>query len=157
MQAYIGTKVINATPMDRLSYNVFRGWKLPDDENGTDDGYLVEYTDGGEPNTTTYKGYVSWSPKEQFENAYHPTSQLSFGDALIMLKQGNKVARTGWNGKGMYLIFAEEGSFYTVGQETNAEVGTDPFIVMYTAAGTMQPGWLASQADMLADDWMVVE
>jgi hypothetical protein len=67
IKAYIGTKVINAEPMDRLAYNQFRGWDLPDDENGADEGYLVEYMDGGEPNTTTHVGYVSWSPKVQFD------------------------------------------------------------------------------------------
>ena len=70
MKRYIGTKVINATPMTRLAYNQFRGWALPANENGEDAGYLVEYTDGGSRNTETYAGYVSWSPKEQFEGAY---------------------------------------------------------------------------------------
>ena len=70
MNRYIGTKVINAIPMNRLEYNVFRGWELPKDENGADEGYLVEYADGGKPNTPQYAGYVSWSPKEQFDNAY---------------------------------------------------------------------------------------
>ena len=70
MKTYIGTKVLRATPMNRLEYNAFRGWTLPADENGADEGYLVEYTDGGKPNTTTHAGYVSWSPKEQFDRAY---------------------------------------------------------------------------------------
>lgn len=70
MKRYIGTKVINAKPMNRLEYNEFRGWTLPADENGADEGYLVEYVDGGKPNTPQYAGYVSWSPKEQFEKAY---------------------------------------------------------------------------------------
>jgi len=67
---YIGTKIINAEPMTRLLYNSFRGWKLPADENGEDEGYLVEYLDGGKANVPTHKGYVSWSPKEQFDAAY---------------------------------------------------------------------------------------
>ena len=71
MKQYIGTKIINAKPMNRLDYNVFRGWALPKDEDGTDEGYLVEYTDGGKPNTKDFAGYVSWSPREQFEQAYH--------------------------------------------------------------------------------------
>lgn len=70
MKKYIGTKEINAIPMNRQEYNDFRGWKLPDDENGTDEGYLVEYVDGGKANTPQYKGYVSWSPKGVFERAY---------------------------------------------------------------------------------------
>lgn len=67
---YIGTKMINAEAMTRAAYNTFRGWELPADENGEDDGYLVEYLDGGKPNVPTHKGYVSWSPKEQFDSAY---------------------------------------------------------------------------------------
>lgn len=48
---FIGTKLINAIPMTRKRYNDFRGWELPADENGEDEGYLVEYLDGGKPNT----------------------------------------------------------------------------------------------------------
>ena len=70
MKKYIGTKIINAKPMNRLEYNNFRGWTLPSDENGADDGYLVEYADGGKPNTPDYSGYISWSPKEVFESGY---------------------------------------------------------------------------------------
>ena len=71
MKTYTGTKVINAKPMTRGEYNIFRGWELPADENGSDEGYLVEYTDGGKANTTAYAGYVSWSPKDVFERAYN--------------------------------------------------------------------------------------
>lgn len=71
MKQYIGTKQINAKPMNRLEYNQFRGWELPTDENGADEGYLVEYVGPGQkPNTPDYAGYVSWSPKDVFEEAY---------------------------------------------------------------------------------------
>lgn len=70
MSRFIGTKVVAAEPMTRAAYNAFRGWTLPADENGADDGYLVEYQDGGLPNVPGRAGYVSWSPKEQFDNAY---------------------------------------------------------------------------------------
>lgn len=70
MDRYIGTKVINAEPMTRAEYNTFRGWELPADENGSDPGYLVEYADEQRPNTSTYAGYVSWSPADVFERAY---------------------------------------------------------------------------------------
>lgn len=147
LKEFIGTKIIYAKPMNRLDYNIFRGWELPANENGSDEGYLVEYKDGGEPNTKEYQGYVSWSPKEQFENAYKQSGNLSFGDAITYLKLGYKVARAGWNGKGMY-IYLDSGK--------GAMVAYDPFIIMYTAGGTMQPGWLASQADMLSNDWCLV-
>jgi hypothetical protein len=76
MQMYIGTKQIIATPMDRLAYTQYRGWELPADEDGSDEGYLVEYLDGGQPNHPDHKGYISWSPKDVFERTY-----LEVGDS----------------------------------------------------------------------------
>lgn len=70
MNTYIGTKLVKAEPLTRREYNNLRGWKLPDDENGDDEGYLVEYLDGGKANHKDFIGYISWSPKEQFDNAY---------------------------------------------------------------------------------------
>ena len=67
---YVGTKVIHAVAMTRLDYNIYRGWQLPKDENGDDNGYLVEYADGGAPNVFGHTGYVSWSPADVFEKAY---------------------------------------------------------------------------------------
>ena len=162
MQQYIGTKIINAVPMNRKEYNDFRGWKLPEDENGNDDGFLVEYLDGGQANTEQYKGYVSWSPAEVFINAYKCNGEFSFGDALVYLEQGNKVCRGGWNGKGMF-IFLVQGSSFTVNRppllgiyKEGTRVAYQPHIDMKTADGTIVP-WLCSQSDMLANDWMVVE
>jgi len=164
MQTYIGTKLINASPMDRQTYNTLRGWKLPADECGTDEGYLVEYTDGGQANHSDYSGYISWSPKAVFEQSYHQSGDFSFGAAVTLLKLGKKVARKGWNGKNMFLILVEstqpvitEGSPYQARAGIQGEVTIDAHIDMFTAGGTMQPGWLASQADMLADDWCLVD
>lgn len=70
MKTYIGTKIIKARPMTRGEYNEFRGWALPIDENGDDEGYLVEYEPSGTPNVKGHDGYVSWSPKNVFETAY---------------------------------------------------------------------------------------
>ena len=73
MQQFIGTKIINAERMNRQQYNDLRGWTVPADENPEDDGYLVEYVDGGKANVQGYVGYVSWSPAAVFNNAYRPT------------------------------------------------------------------------------------
>ena len=161
-QLYLGTKLISAEPMTRAAYSVFRGWELPADENGTDEGYLVEYLDGGKPNTNTHAGYVSWSPKEQFDNAYRKTSGLSFGLAVEALKKGLMVARTGWMGKGMFL-FLVAGSTIKVNRAPLLEIymhGTEisyqAHIDMKTADGTIVP-WLASQTDVLSDDWCIIE
>lgn len=157
MKQYIGTKIINAIPMNRIEYNYFIGWELPKDENGNDEGYLVEYPDGGTPNTTEYAGYVSWSPKKQFEDAYKESGNLSFGDAIEYMKRGHKVSRSGWNGKGMFLTHIDPyiNTQYQV-IELEQIVGTlAPYIAMKTANNELIP-WLASQADMLANDWCIV-
>lgn len=72
MLQYIGTKIVAARPMNRADYNTYRGWALPADEDGRDEGYLVEYHDGGTPNDKRHAGYISWCPAEQFERANVP-------------------------------------------------------------------------------------
>lgn len=90
---------------------------------------------------------------------------LSFGQAIEALKLGAQVARAGWNGKGMFLVYvpgsivrAYHGTPYAkesiIDQEGHVTI--NPHIDMKTATGEMQPGWLASQTDMLAEDWLVV-
>ena len=71
---------------------------------------------------------------------------MNFGDALANLKNGKKIARKGWNGKGMYLYL-----------ESFCNEKFLPCVVMYTANREFQPGWTCSQADMLAEDWEVEE
>lgn len=151
MKRYIGTKIINAQPMTRASYNAMRGWTLPTDENGDDEGYLVEYTDGGKANHPDFMGYVSWSPREQFEGAYRNTAGLTFGIAIEALKAGQRLTRSGWNGAGLWL-------------EYRPGNGVDlPFIRMsYPVHSKAYPlgarvPWLASQTDMLAEDWTLAD
>ncbi|WP_287994199.1 hypothetical protein [Acidiphilium sp.] len=79
MKSYIGTKAVKARPMDRGSYNAYRGWDVPADEDPADEGYLVEYIDGGKANHPAHEGYISWSPKDVFERAYVETG--TSGDA----------------------------------------------------------------------------
>lgn len=67
---YTGVKDVSATPMTRQEYNDYRGCELLDNENCDDEGYLVEYLDGGKPNHLNHGGYISWSPKEVFEKSY---------------------------------------------------------------------------------------
>jgi hypothetical protein len=87
---------------------------------------------------------------------------MNFGLAIEALKAGKKVARSGWNGKGMWLIL-QTGSEVTLREGTCyhkaglKHVQIDSHIDMFTAVGTMQPGWLASQADILSDDWLIIE
>lgn len=84
------------------------------------------------------------------------TPTLSFGHALESMKAGNKVARSGWNGKGMWLEYvAAENWFMNANHERLYGDERLPWIGMKTADNKFVP-WLASQTDMLAEDWMVV-
>lgn len=73
MQQYTGTKVIKAKELSRGEYNKLRGWVTPSDENPDDAGYLVEYVGQGNPNHADFDNYISWSPKQVFEEAYKPS------------------------------------------------------------------------------------
>jgi len=95
MKKYLGVKLIEAEPMNLGDYNQFKGWQMPNDENPLREGYKVKYSDD----------YISWSPKEAFEESYKATNGLTFGLAVEALKKGFKVARTGWNGKGMFAVY----------------------------------------------------
>lgn len=93
---------------------------------------------------------------------------MDFGEAIRALKKGKKVARGGWNGKGMWLILVPgsanvkpvAGTPYSKAGITE-EVQILPHIDMYTTDSTgrraMLPGWLASQTDMLSEDWVIVD
>lgn len=170
MMHYIGTKEVYAKPMTRQAYNDLRGWTVPSDENPNDEGYLVEYVDGGNPNHPDFKGYISWSPKDVFERTYHevtessspmtetndlpfdPNAGFDFGQALALVKEGELIAREGWNGKGMFILLM-------TGEDVTAALSSDipilDAIYMKTADDKLVP-WVASQTDILADDWVLV-
>lgn len=94
--------------------------------------------------------------------------KVTFGRAIEALKQGKRVAREGWNGKGMFLFLlpAAEGIPTKVIHDpalrevVECEIGGDTFdalgsIRMFTADKKILTGWLASQTDMLSEDWVV--
>lgn len=86
---------------------------------------------------------------------------MDFGTAIQNLKNGARIARQGWNGKNMYVFLAEGQSieFTTpadMSEFKDQEVEVSDLMVLRTAQGTLQPGWLATQSDILAEDWYVV-
>lgn len=84
---------------------------------------------------------------------------MSFGDALLVLKGGGRVSRKGWNGKGQYVELASNISYETkrggIVNAGHAAIGNRALAFVGTSG--VQLGWLASQADMLAEDWYIVE
>lgn len=91
----------------------------------------------------------------------------TFGEALEALKQGKRIAREGWNGKGMYLwllpaasVKAEwcrEPHLKEVAEANGGEIEALGSIRMMTADRKVLTGWLASQTDMLSEDWTVLD
>lgn len=161
MKQFIGTKQVRGMPMTRADYNTLRGWTVPADENPSDEGYIVEYLDGGTPNHPDYAGYISWSPKKQFEDAYRPTAGLTFGLAIEALKLGKRMARAGWNGNGMWLFLIQGSNDiaklhgYGFGEYLGEPTFRDA-IFMRTVDNQLVP-WTASQTDVLAEDWAIVD
>lgn len=79
MVNYIGIKKIKAEPMTRGDYNNFRGWNIPGNENPNDKGYIVKYSDG----------YISWSPKSVFEEAYEEIGNKPLIDTVVLMKSND--------------------------------------------------------------------
>ena len=79
MVNYIGIKKIKAEPMTRGDYNNFRGWNIPENENPNDKGYIVKYSDG----------YISWSPKSVFEEAYDEIGNKPLIDTVVLMKSND--------------------------------------------------------------------
>jgi len=83
---------------------------------------------------------------------------VNFGEALAALKQGNKVARSGWNGKGMWLILIVGEAVAQAIADRYGDGNAIPVldaIYMKTATGELVP-WLASQTDVLMEDWIIL-
>lgn len=124
-------------------------------------GYYVRYD----------TGYESWSPAQAFEEGYtliQESSGLTFGDAIRLLKQGKKLQRAGWNGKNMWIALSPGSSALPAenfwagpnrefAEKNGGAADVLPNITMKTADNKILPGWLASQTDMLSEDWQVVE
>lgn len=205
MKRFNALKKVNATPMTRQAYNDYRGWTLPENENGDDEGYLTEDIDGP-TNTDEFMGYVSWTPKAMFDSQFYEANdqqvdeltedeikrlnetgslcdcadlprnifqqefipnerddsdiKFDFGIAIRKLKEGKKVARKGWNGKGMFVYIVPAASYPAQRNTKGVLVGDYPddmvpygaYIALKTASGEVVP-WTISQSDALANDW----
>ena len=92
MKKYVGTKELKAIPMNKEEYCQYRQWEVPLNENPKEEGYLVEYLDGGKPNDERHLGYISWSPKDVFEKAYKLIEENNG-----VLTEGEKRVRTNFN------------------------------------------------------------
>ncbi len=158
MQKYIGVKFIEAKPMTSTEASMYLGRHIPDSERERE-GYLVVYENG----------YRSWSPKLTFEGAYRPIDGLlTFGLALEAVKKGYKIARKGWNDKGMFVEYQKG---YPQGIPSNAQTAKarginegdlfrcEPYlqIKITNSSYSIWAMWTPTINDCLAEDWYIVE
>ena len=159
MKQYIGTKIIHAEPARRYWFENGEKLVVPDSEENPERIKQAVARDSGYKVVYSPDGYESWSPKDVFEEAYRETTGMPFGLAIEAAKKGKRIARAGWNGKNQYVELA-----YCISYKNNAaeivnvnhcNIGNKALAFVGTSG--VQMGWLASQADMLADDWQIVE
>ena len=94
-------------------------------------------------------------------------TDVDFGEAINALKSGNKVARAGWNGKGMFLwlkrgitieaSWCHDELLKALAEDNGGSIEGLPTICMKTADNKILTGWLANQTDMLSTDWLIYE
>lgn len=153
---YIGTKIVEAAPALRIEsgdgnvrVELLADKPVPVPTDTVDMGYKMIYPDG----------YESWCPIDAFNQAYRCTDGMNFGLALEAAKLGKKIARKGWNGKEQYVEIGTDFAYCTYtgrgGVVAHDDIGAKALVFVGTRG--RQVGWLASQADMLADDWYIVE
>ena len=174
MEKYIGTKIVQAEPYYRVTVV---GGKTPgktifykpaeelssSEEYAADHGLTWEAEEGYK--VVYQDGYESWSPKDVFEAAYRRTDGLNFGLAIEAAKMGKKIARAGWNGKGMWVVYrtgypdgipANKNTADAVGIQEGELFRVRPYLQKKCVDGSFQM-WLANQSDILADDWYIAE
>lgn len=168
-KTYIRKEIITAVPVKLVNGNVWpEGLPLPEVPNVEEP--VKEIGPGVNVCVTQIQDGFMWSdgsdwpivvPKERFEKmGFRVADNMSFGDALEAVKQGKRIARRGWNGKGMYVFLVHGMDFHTgadLSELDDQDVEVLDCLVMRTATGAFCPGWLASQTDMLADDWYIAE
>lgn len=147
MKQYIATKIVDANPCTRVTH----------DDGGLEWGYCTKAEEGY--CVIFPEGREAWLPKDAFEKVYRPMDGMSFGFAIEAAKAGKKIQRKGWNGKGQYVELATCISYKNAsGEVVNVEHNAIGNAAMaFVGTSGVQMGWLASQADMLADDWQIVE
>ena len=154
---YIGTKCVNGFRMNKETYCKLRGWDVPANEDPLEVGYLVEYPDS-KPNHEHFRGYISWSPRAAFEAAYRDVEKgCTFGHAVELLKTGFKLARKGWNGRGMYISYVDpkEWNSSELERPWDEDLKPRPWIGVKTVDNEYMP-WVPSQSDVLAEDWIIL-
>lgn len=163
MKTYIGTKVIQAELMTMKEAQKVLGRKIATLKPVTveENGYLVECKGG----------YKYWSPKDVFEKAYHDVDSLTFGGAIVLLKDGFAVRRKSWNDKGLFIVkqvpshiggdiipkmqsLPQSAKDILMSRENPHIDYTNQMLIINTDGKA--DSWVPSSSDVFAKDWEVV-
>lgn len=172
MKTYICSKVITAVPVKMVNGTPWpEGLPMPEISEPLQISEhcgcncMVHIEEGYMFTTSKDDRYPQFISKEDFDKMCRSTEGMNFGDALLVLKQGKRVARKGWNGKNMSVAYQKgypdgipcnKNTAQAWGMEEGELFKCRPYLQMRCADGTFQM-WLASQSDILADDWYIVE
>ena len=158
MQQYIRTQVVKAELMTYLE--AYKSGLIPENS------YICEYDNALGYRLVHMDGSVNWEPKEVFDEECKKVEDMTFGLAIKALKAGHKVARKGWNGKGMFLWlkpattvkseWCKDPMLKKLADDNGGTIEAVGTICMFTAQHQILSGWLASQTDMLAEDWVII-
>ena len=152
---YVRMNVVEAVEMSRKEYCETRGWELPPNENPDERVMMVTYADG----------YISMCPKDKFHAVSVECNDgcCTFGYAITeCLYHGKRIKRVGWNGEKQFVRFETVGLLADAVPNSNGIAPTSSCFVFHfrnrhTGETGIQVGWLASQADMAANDWVVMD
>ena len=156
---FVRMNVVEVEPMTRGEHLKSKGLSLiPGSGKEEDEGYKVVYSDG----------YVSWCPKDKFDAVSIPCAEgcVPFGYAITeCVYHGKRITRRGWNGEGQFVRFEEVCASHSgkIPANLNEVVGevnkclVFHFKNRHTGETGIQVVWLASQGDMKANDWIVLE
>lgn len=151
MDMYIGSRVVKAKRMTRLEYNQLRKWDLPEDEDGSDEGFLIEHgQDIGKQVVT----HVGWLPEDLFRAEFRSTCcGLPFSDALKLIMQGHPVSRAAWGpATKMTFIFLASAEAIKANLDQPEEV---PLLAKWNGEGDTELGWIPKSEDIFTRDWVV--
>ena len=154
-QKYIRSHIVEAEPCTLGEWEAKTGKKWNEaDRPRTDEGYKCDYPDG----------YSGWCPKSEFEKVSSPVENMTFGQAIDACRyRGAKIQRANWNGIDQYIeyrecavLFPDDGSG-EIKHESTSYAFVFHFKSRKTGETGIQVGWLASQADMAASDWIILD
>ena len=154
LKKYIGTKVVEARPMNEIDAESVGYARKNIDNHEWREGYHVRYTN---PDGSTYD---SWSPKSVFEEAYHEVGSVNFGKAINLLKSGLAVRRKCWSGN-KFLYYVPMASYQAMTNIAKSIANKDGKVLYkeYIAIRCKDGDvgfYTPTQCDVLADDWEVV-